>query len=71
MILLIINKYKALSANISKTIQEISKLNKPDLMNELNSINWPDVFATDSDPSQVFKTFYDTISQIIGKHINA
>jgi hypothetical protein len=66
---LIINKYEALSANISKTTRDFSKLNKPDLMNELNSINWPDVFATDLDPSQVFKIFYDIISQIIDRHI--
>jgi hypothetical protein len=66
---LIINKYEALSANISKTTRYFSKLNKPDLMNELNSINWPDIFETDLDPSQVFKIFYDIISQIIVRHI--
>ena len=66
---LIINKYEPLSANISKTIRDFSKLNKPDLMNELNSINWPDVFATDLDPSLVFKIFYDITSQIIDRHI--
>ena len=46
-----------------------SKLNYEELVNDVQIINWGEVFVSELDPSSMFHLFYDKISAIIDKHI--
>ena len=44
-------------------------MNYSDLINDVQNINWDEVFVSELDPSSMFHSFYDRISVIIDKHI--
>jgi hypothetical protein len=68
---LIFDKFTSLPTNIKLYKRDYSKLNYSDLINDVQNINWDEVFVSELDPSSMFLSFYDRISVIIDKHIPA
>ena len=66
---IIFDKFSTLPLNIKIHKRDYSKLNKEALINDIQSINWHTVFAPNTDPSDMFDSFYYRISEIIDKHI--
>ena len=64
-----LNKFSTLSSNTKVYKRDYSNLVNTTLVQEVQEIDWPLVFINTSDPSKMFDTFYDTISQVIDKHI--
>ena len=66
---ILFNKFSALTPNIKIYKRDYSKLSEEALVNEVSSIDWNMLFAKNQDPSYLFDTFYNKISQLIDKHI--
>ena len=66
---IILNKFSALSSKLKIYKRDYSKLNKPNLIAEVRTINWQLEFLNSADPSNMFDTFYNKVSQIVDKYI--
>jgi hypothetical protein len=66
---LIIEKYSALSSNTKFCKRDYSSLDEIALLNDIQLINWNEVFQSDSDPDEMFDSFHDKISQVIDTHV--
>ena len=65
---LIINKQPCFSNKQKIYKRDYSKLNDHDLIEDVQSINWPDVIQTQENVNQIFNSFHSCISSIIDKH---
>lgn len=66
---LIFNKFASLPWNVKLYKRDYSTLDRQALSNEIQSIVWQDVFASDSNPTTMFSSFYSKISGVIDRHI--
>ena len=66
---IILSNFGSLPSNIKVYKRDYSKLNESTLISEMQSIDWHSIFTSDSDPSDMFCSFYSTISDIVDKHI--
>lgn len=66
---IILSNLSSLPSNIKVHKRDYSNFNQSTLISELQSINWNSIFTSDSDPSDMFHSFYSTLSDIVDKHI--
>ena len=69
---IIINKFSALPKNVKIYKRDYSNLDKDALASELSSIDWNEVFVSDSEATNVntlFQSFYSRITEVIDKHV--
>ena len=66
---IILSNFGSLPSNIKVYKRDYSKLNESTLISEMQSIDWHSIFTSDSDPSDMFCSFYSTIFDIVDKHI--
>ena len=66
---LIIEKYSAVSSNTKFCKRDYSSLDEIVLLNDIQLINWNEVFQSDSDPDEMFDSFHDKISQVIDTRV--
>lgn len=66
---LIFNKFSSLPSTIKFCNQDYSTLEQQALISEIPSIDWQEVFSSDSDPRSVFSSFYSKVSSIIDRHV--
>ena len=62
---IILSNFGSLPSNIKVYKRDYSKLNESTLISEMQSIDWHSIFTSDSDPSDMFCSFYSTISDIV------
>ena len=66
---LIFNKFASLPCNVKLYKRDYSTLDQQALISEIQSIEWQDVFASDSNPTSMFSSFYSKVSGVIDRHI--
>jgi hypothetical protein len=69
---LIINKFSSLPDNVKIYNRDYSKLDQSALIQEVQRVDWEDLFSNASNvsnPSTFFDCFYTKISDIVDKHI--
>ena len=66
---IIFNKFSALRNNLKVYKRDFSTLDEAAMIEEVRTVNWESTYSSLKDPSFMFDTFYDKISQIIDKHI--
>jgi hypothetical protein len=69
---LIINKFSSLPDNVKIYNRDYSKLDESALIQEVQRVDWEDLFSNASNvsnPSTFFDCFYTKISDIVDKHI--
>ena len=66
---IILSNLGSLPSNTKVYKRDYSKFNQSTLISEMQSIDWHSFFTSDSDPSDMFCSFYSTISNIVDKHI--
>ena len=66
---LIFNKFDSLPCSVKLFRRDYSTFNQQALISEIQSIDWQQVFTTDSNPSSMFSSFYSKVSSIIDRHI--
>ena len=49
--------------------RDYSTYNESNLINNLNLINWEEIFGTEKNPDKLFDSFYDKISEIVDLHV--
>ena len=64
---IIITKYTLPSSK--KSYKRDSTYNESNLINNLNLINWEEIFGTEKTPDKLFDSFYDKISEIVDLHV--
>ena len=66
---IILNNLGSLPSNIKVYKRDYSNFNQSALISEMQSIDWHSIFTSDSNPSDMFCSFYSTISEKVDKHI--
>ena len=66
---IILNNLGSLPSNIKVYKRDYSNFNQSALISDMQSIDWQSIFTSDSNPSDMFHSFYSTISEKVDKHI--
>ena len=66
---LIINKLSCISFQPTIYQRDYSKFDQEDLLVEVQSVNWNEVFPVQADINDIFDSFHIKLSEIIDKHI--
>lgn len=66
---IILRNLRSPPSNIKVYKKDYSNVNHLTLISELQSIDWHSIFTSDPDPSDMFCSFYSTLSDIVDKHI--
>ena len=67
---IIFSNFGSLSSNIKVYTSDYSKFNETALIEEVQSIEWHAVFSSDSNPSNMFDSFYSKLSGLVDKYIS-
>ena len=66
---IILSNLSSLPSNIKLYKRDYSNFNQSTLISELQSIDSHSIFTSDSDPCDMFCSFYSTLSDMVDKHI--
>lgn len=66
---IIVTKFSSVPTNIKIYKRDYSNFSESTLIYEVQSVDWQTVFTPNTDPSDLFDSFYSKISEIIDKHI--
>ena len=66
---LILNKFSVLPSSIKLHKRDYSNFNQSHLINDIQEIDWKEVIEPCNDPSYMFKSFHNLITNVIDKHI--
>ena len=66
---LIISEYSSLPNNIKIYKRDYSNLDGSALITDIQSVNWDELFASNSNPSIMFDSFYTKLSEIVDIHV--
>jgi hypothetical protein len=62
---LIIEKHSALSSITKLCKRDYSSLDEKALLNDIQLINWNEVFQSDLDPDEMFDSFHDKFCRLL------
>ena len=66
---IILNRFSDVSSDTKVYRRDYSKFNQSVFLDDVRSVDWQSVAECDSDPSRMFDSIYQTLRQILDRHI--
>ena len=68
---IILNRFSDVSSNTELYRRDYSNFNQSVFLDDVRSVDWQSILECDSDPSRMFDSIYQTLLQIVDRHIPA